>query len=103
MHLDILEVTIMEGVITLVTMTMLAQRTFKSDTLSQSSPESPPLKKQQKTTTNVAVTCVEVEDNLGVSPRPLFGTGSFVVQASWPTTFWKSPVISSHREEDLNY
>lgn len=95
----------MEGVITLVTMTMLAQRTFKSDTLSQSSPESPPLKKQQKTTTNVAVTCVEVEDNLGVSPRPspLFGTGSFVVQASWPTTFWKSPVISSHREEDLNY
>lgn len=75
MHLDILEVTRMEGMLILVTMTTLAQRIF------QSSPESLPLK--NKPTANVAVARVDVEDNLGVNPRPspLFGTGSFCCSA----------------------
>lgn len=83
---------------------------FKSDTLSQSSPKKLPLKKPTETSYKCSCHMCGSGGHLSVSlrPSPLSGTRSFVVQhwvcqASWPTTFWKSPVISSHREEDLNY
>lgn len=65
----------MEGMLILVTMTTLTQHILNLTPFLSPCPNKP--------TANVAVARVDVEDNLGDSPRPspLFGTGSFCCSA----------------------